>query len=114
MSTLVVIDIQREYTTPGRLFYLNGIESSLNNAKKLLEMSRAKKWNIAHVQHFRKEGNGIFNRHELQFSGFVGGFEPKQNEQYFEKSIFSCYSNPEFSYFMEEKKNEPIYIIGYG
>jgi len=114
MSTLVLIDIQKEYTTLGRPFYLNGIESSLNNARKLLKMARAKKWDIVHVQHFRKDGNGIFNRSEPQFSGFVDGFEPTSEERYFEKHIFSCYSNPEFANFMEEKKNEPTYIIGYG
>lgn len=116
MPTLIVIDIQKEYTTPGRLFYLNGIEPSLKKAKDLLEFCRSQEnWTIAHVQHFRKESDAaIFNRHTPEFSGFVEGFEPKTNEYYFEKSIYSCYSNSDFAQFMEERKHEPIYIMGYG
>lgn len=116
MPTLVIIDIQKEYTTPNRSFYLNGIEPSLTQAKKLLEFCRTQSnWSIAHVQHFREgEGATIFSRHTPEFSDFVEGFEPKINEYYFEKSIYSCYSNPDFALFMEEQKNEPIYIIGYG
>ena len=116
MPTLVVIDIQKEYTTPNRPFYLKDIEPSLTQAKKLLDICRTQStWSIAHVQHFREgEGAVMFNRHAPEFSGFVEGFEPKINEHYFEKSIYSCYSNPEFMRFMEERKNEPIYLIGYG
>ena len=35
-KVLVLIDIQKEYITPGRLFCLQGIESSLQQAKKML------------------------------------------------------------------------------
>ena len=114
MPTLIVIDIQKEYITPGRPFYLKGIEASLVNAKKVLELARCKKWDVVHVQHFRDVVDApIFNRNALEFSGFVSGFEPKPGEQYFEKNIFSCYANPEFSAFVEARKAEPIYLIGY-
>lgn len=116
MPILIVIDIQKEYTTPGRPFYLNDIQDSLDNAKKLLEFCRTQSdWSIAHVQHFRQEADAvIFNRHQLEFSGFVEGFKPLEGEYYFEKSIYSCYSNSDFAAFMEKRKQEPIYIIGYG
>ena len=115
MPTLVVIDVQKEYTTAGRPFYLKGIEPSLNNAKKLLELARLQAWDVVHIQHFRNiPGSPIFNRDVPEFSGFVDGFEPSAGEQHFEKSIFSCYSNPEFAAFMEAKKSEPIYVVGYG
>ena len=85
MSTLIVIDIQKEYITPGRPFYLNGIQENLENAKKVLKFCRAKSdWSIAHVQHFRQEDDAaIFNRHQPEFSGFVEGFEPLKGEYYF-------------------------------
>ncbi len=115
MPTLVVIDIQKEYTTVNRPFYLNGIEPSLNNAKRMLELARSLNWKIAHVQHFREvERSPIFNRNLPEFSDFVEGFEPREDEFYFEKRIFSCYSNPEFSQFIESQKAEPIYLVGYG
>lgn len=66
MPTLVIIDIQKEYTTPNRPFYLKGIEPSLKNAQTLLAMARSQhNWQIAHVQHLRPEENAvIFNRYE--------------------------------------------------
>jgi len=116
MPTLILIDIQKEYTTPGRPFYINGIQDSLANAKKLLGFCRVQpNWSIAHVQHFRQENDAvIFNRNMSEFSGFVEGFEPREGEYHFEKSIYSCYCNPDFAEFMEKRKHEPTYIIGYG
>ncbi len=40
MAVLVLIDIQKEYTTPGRAFSLKGIEQSLSNAKRILDFAR--------------------------------------------------------------------------
>jgi hypothetical protein len=36
MQVLVAIDIQKEYTTPGCRFYLKGIKSSLEKARRIL------------------------------------------------------------------------------
>jgi nicotinamidase-related amidase len=116
MSTLIVIDIQKEYITPGRPFYLQGIEPSLAKAKELLEFFRSQpNASIAHVQHFRPEKDAdMFNQYEPHYSDFVEGFEPQAQEYYFEKNIYSCYSNPAFLDFIDKRKQESIYLIGYG
>lgn len=43
-NILVLIDIQKEYVTPGRPFYLSGIEPSLENSRQLLEFARKNDW----------------------------------------------------------------------
>lgn len=75
MSTLVVIDIQKEYTTVGRAYYLNGIEPSLENCRKLLAFARRQSWNLIHIQHSNGYTAPKFNPTETFFK-FVDGLEP--------------------------------------
>jgi len=44
--TLVLLDIQREYISPDRAFYLTGISPSLNNCRILLKHARQNYWPI--------------------------------------------------------------------
>ena len=113
MAVLIVIDIQKEYITPGRDFYLKGIEPSLANANKVLAFARQQQWHIVHVQHVRKDPqSSVWNR-SSGFCDFVPGFEPLANETHILKHQFSCYSAPEFVKYIEEYKNEALYMIGY-
>jgi nicotinamidase-related amidase len=50
---LVIVDIQNFYFPGGRL-PLQGSETASLNAKKVLEMFRAKKWPVIHVRHLSK------------------------------------------------------------
>lgn len=108
---LVLIDIQREYTTPGRPFYLNGIDSSLENCNEILTLARDKDWTIVHIKHL-KAGSPIFNP-ESEHSDFATGFEPSAGETIITKDLYSCYSAEEFRRLMETTDAEHIYIIGY-
>lgn len=107
---LIVIDVQREYTTPGRPFYLNGIEESLENCRRVLAHARTMSWPIAHIRHV--QDGQLFNG-SMPFSRFVEGFEPLPAEMVFTKHNFSCYSNDEFSRLMRSTNGERIYVIGY-
>lgn len=109
-KALVLIDIQREYTTEGRPFYIESIAQSLNNAKKMLEKARKENWFIIHVRHLQ-EGE-IFNGNE--YSCFVTDFEPQIGEQQVIKSKFSCFSSMEFTQFLEQKEHWEWFVIGYG
>lgn len=109
-NILLVIDIQEEYSTQGRPFYINGIEKSLKNAKLTLEHARKNNWKIIHVKHIQ-EGK-IFNKND-SFSNFIKDFLPLENERVFIKDNFSCFSNTNFTNYLEQYKNNPIYIIGY-
>ncbi len=53
-KALVVIDVQREYSTPGRPFFLKGIDSSLENIRKILKGARQAEIPVIHVQHLQE------------------------------------------------------------
>ena len=108
---LINIDIQREYTTQGRPFYLNGIEPSLRNCRRLLRHARASSWPVIHVRHIQKKGH-LFDE-AMEFSRFVEGFEPLPNEPVFTKSNLSCYSDPAFGRMMESACHDRVYVAGY-
>ena len=48
---LIAIEIQREYTTKGRPYFMEGIDESLENCRKVLTHAREKNWTVAHVRH---------------------------------------------------------------
>jgi len=107
---LVLIDVQREYVSPGRPFHIAGIGPSLENCRRLLAHARANSWPIAHVRHFG--ASHLFNE-ALEYSRFVEGFEPLPNEMLFTKTKLSCYSSEPFRLFMDSAREEDVYIVGY-
>jgi ureidoacrylate peracid hydrolase len=112
MTKLVLaIDIQKEYCSEGRPFFIRNIQSSLENAKKVIDAAREYNIPVWHVQH-KKEGP-VFSKHD-SFIDFIEGFEPSSGEQVFEKDMYSCFSSDEFSKRISGLKPEEIIIIGYG
>lgn len=107
---LVVIDIQKEYSTKGRAFYIENIGETLDKAKKILEFAREKKWEIIHVKH--EQDGEIFNKN-LEFTGYIEGFIPLDEECEFIKNNYSCYTNKEFKEFMKRNIENDIYVMGY-
>ena len=107
---LVMIDVQREYATPGRPFYLKEMAPSLENCRRLLAHARASSWPVAHVRHV--QDGQLFNG-ALPSSRFIQGFEPKPDEMVFTKGNLSCYSNDEFSRLMRAACGDRVYIAGY-
>jgi nicotinamidase-related amidase len=110
-NTLLLIDIQKEYNTPGRPYFLNGIDTSLKYAKFMLDFARKNQWEIIHVKHLQ-EGE-LFSK-DKSHSEFVEGFEPSADEKIFEKSNFSCFTSCNFTKYMENHINKNIYVAGYG
>jgi nicotinamidase-related amidase len=119
-NVLVLIDIQKEYTTVGRPFYLSGIDKSLDKCRRLLSFARREKWEIAHVQHSNGDAATRFNPNS-EYYKFADGFEPLPGERHFVKEDYSCYSSREFAHYMEQLEREAsnsksspnIYLIGY-
>lgn len=107
---LIAIEIQREYTTRGRPYFMEGIEESLENCRKILAHAREQNWTIAHVRH--EQPGSVFGQTQAA-TQFVKGFEPLPREYLFTKSNFSCYSNPGFEKFMETSRPDQVYLIGY-
>ncbi|WP_196593466.1 isochorismatase family cysteine hydrolase [Pectinatus sottacetonis] len=110
-NILVVVDIQKEYITKGRAFYINNIGKSLTNAKKILEKARKEKWNVIHIKHL--QDGKIFNPNS-GYSDFVDGFIPLDNEIVLEKHNFSCFSNTKFALEMKNiNQDDNVFVIGY-
>lgn len=107
---VVAIDIQREYTTPGRPFFLRGIDESLENCAAIIAHARCESWPIVHVRHVQ-DGH-VFNE-QTPFGRFVEGFEPRGSEMLFSKDKLSCYSNKGFAELMQWARSETVYVIGY-
>ena len=107
---VIAIDIQREYVTPGRPFYLNGIEGPLANCRRVIDHARAMSWPFAHVRHIQQ--GHVFNE-DLPYSRFIEGFEPLGHEAVFTKSNLSCYSDPHFQHFMGSIRDEEVFLIGF-
>jgi ureidoacrylate peracid hydrolase len=111
--TLILMDIQREYTTAGRPFYMQGIAPSLSNAKRLLDQARAHGWSVIHVQHLQ---NGpVFNL-DGEYGAFVPGFEPEHGEAHVIKSKLSAYTNVSFQMLIDAAlaRGTELIVAGYG
>lgn len=108
---LVVVDVQKEYVTEGRPYFINGIGPSLERARESLAAARAAGWEVLHVRHL--QDGDLFGRGSA-FSAFVPGFEPRPGEPEFIKGDYSCYSSPEFAAKMKESLGRPVYVVGYG
>lgn len=115
-NVLVLIDIQMELISPGRVYYLDGIEPSLENCRAMLNYARKSEWEIIHIQHSNGKGAQCFAP-ETDYFNFINGFEPAVNEKWFVKHDYSCYSNADYASCLntistsgEEYK---IYVIGY-
>lgn len=108
---LVVIDVQKEYTAPGRPFYLEQAGPSLKTAKKVLDTARDLAWPIVHVRHV--QDGEIFNAKSPN-SDYVEDFRPRAGEKEIVKSDFSCYSSPDFAKMAAAELKNEFVVIGYG
>ncbi len=108
---LVVIDIQKEYTTKGRSFYLESAGPSIENARRVLQHSRKMGWPIIHVRHLQ---NGEIFSPESEYSEFVSDFAPVKGEPVAIKRDYSSFSSPDFEKFLNQYRDRKILIIGYG
>lgn len=114
MKQLVLaIDIQQEYTAKDRPFYISNIYPSLLNAKKILNSARLNAVPIWHIQHQRKEGEGVFSA-QSGFINFISGFEPLSNEPIFIKHQYSSFSCDEFLQKVTAFNPQNIIVLGYG
>lgn len=108
---VIAIDIQREYTTPGRPYCMAGIQPSLDNCRRIIRQARSAGWPVIHVRHL--QDGSVFNPQDLH-SQFVEGCEPAQGEAVVTKSKLSSYSNDEFRRILDGHDSAEFLVIGYG
>ena len=111
--TLVLIDVQQEYFTKGRPFFLERGAPTLRKARNLLRSARAEGWTIIHVQHIQDAG--VFEKGSTA-ADCVKGFSPLPGEHHVIKSQLSSYSAPEFGPLIDkcQEAGSEVYVAGYG
>lgn len=108
---VLAVDIQNEYAAEGRAFQIRSIESSLNNARAVIEAARKNSIPVWHMRH--EQEKNVFVK-GTSLAAFMAGFEPLQGEHQFTKDMYSCFSSDEFTKAIAAEKPDEIVIIGYG
>jgi len=106
---VALVDLQVEYAVRGRAFSLADIEQCLENCRAVLAESRRLGLPIAHFR--RTEANTYLDR-ASPLSAWMSDFRPRTNEMMFEHRLPSCYSNREFSAFMDVVETPTLVLLG--
>jgi nicotinamidase-related amidase len=106
---LILVDLQLEYATAGRLHHIKELGTAIENCRRLLVTARRSKWPVAKVRWLQR-GNHFSKANK--FSDWIEEFRPGVSDMIFEKSGVSCYSSPEFSKMMDECAGEPAILAG--
>lgn len=109
-AVLVLVDLQKEYTTPDSPFYLDNIEPALGNLRKLQDHARKNSWHIIHIKH--QQNAEIFG-YGSPSSEFIEGFEAIGDEREMIKQNFSCFSSPDFTALIDRHRNMDFVIAGF-
>jgi nicotinamidase-related amidase len=99
IPTLVLLDLQQEYTAAPRLYSIPKVETALENCRRALAHSRKMGFPVAFL---RMVGRSPFFNPALSYSNWIPGFEPLTSEMVFERGMPSCYANREFGHAMTE------------
>jgi nicotinamidase-related amidase len=94
IPTLVLLDLQQEYTASPRLFSIPKIETALENCHAALSLARELGLPVAFL---RLIGRAPFFNPALSYSHWIPGFQPLTSEMVFERSKPSCYANRDFA-----------------
>jgi nicotinamidase-related amidase len=94
VSTLVLVDLQQEYTASPRVLALEETKSALANCRAALVHARAMGMPVAFARWIDR--TPVFNR-ASRFSRWIEGFEPHGVDMIFERNRPSCYASPDFA-----------------
>jgi nicotinamidase-related amidase len=105
---LICLNLQREYTTPGRPLFAPHGERVASVARECLQHARASHWPIAHVQTRRvRLANG------KAFSRPIEGLEPSPSEPVFATGYLSALTHAGLRAHLMETPPESVYLIGF-
>jgi ureidoacrylate peracid hydrolase len=130
---VVVIDLQNDYINEnGAISKLGlgvkGIQKALLNLKTFIDAMRQKKVPIIYAQmtedenliakNIKDKRIDFFGSPELWSLakpgtwGYELAFEPKKDEQVFQKNTYDVFSNPKFKEYLKKKQIETLIFIG--
>jgi nicotinamidase-related amidase len=107
---LVIVDIQNFYF-PGGSLPLQGSEAASLNAKKVLEMFRAKKWPVIHVRHLSKSVADAALAGDPQW-GFQANVAPFPGEPVVAKREVNAFRGTNLLDLLKGLKVKNLVIIG--
>jgi nicotinamidase-related amidase len=94
IQTLVLLDLQQEYTASPRVLALENTKGALSNCRAALNHARAMGLPVAYVRWIDR--TPLFNK-ATRFSRWIEGFEPHGVDMIFERNRPSCYANADFA-----------------
>jgi nicotinamidase-related amidase len=94
VQTLVLVDLQQEYTASPRVLALDNTKTALANCRAALAHARAMGLPVAYVRWIDR--TPLFNK-ATRFSRWIEGFEPHGVDMIFERNRPSCYASAEFA-----------------
>ena len=94
IQTLVLVDLQQEYTARHRVLALEETKGALANCRAALNHARAMGLPVAFVRWIDR--TPIFNK-ASRFSRWIEGFEPHGVDMIFERNRPSCYASADFA-----------------
>jgi nicotinamidase-related amidase len=107
---LLLVDLQREYSTDGRRYYIRDIAPALGNCAKLLRTAQQNRWPIAKTRLLQRGDH--FNP-KVQFSNWMEAFRPQASDMIFERSEPSCFSNTSFAEMMGHGAGDVVVLAGF-
>lgn len=94
VQTLVLVDLQQEYTASPRVLALENTRGALANCRTALAHARAAGLPVAFVRWIDR--TPLFNK-ATRFSRWIEGFEPHGVDLVFERNRPSCYASTDFA-----------------
>jgi nicotinamidase-related amidase len=94
VQTLVLVDLQQEYTASHRVLALENTKTALSNCRAALAHARAMGLPVAFVRWIDR--TPLFNK-ATRFSRWIEGFEPHGVDMIFERNRPSCYASADFA-----------------
>lgn len=109
VPTLVLLDLQQEYTAENRALALEGAKPALEQCRAALDHARANGFPVAFM---RWIDNAPFFNPNSRFTRWIEGFEPHGCDMIFERNRPSCYASREFTEFMG-RSGQPFVLAGF-
>jgi len=108
---LILIDIQNDYFTGGKMA-LVGMDKAANNAKKLLDKFRKEKLPIFHVQHISKRAGAAFFLPDTEGVKIHESVAPLPNEMIVQKNFPNSFRDTSLLHQLNDANIEEIVICG--
>jgi nicotinamidase-related amidase len=110
-QALILVDIQNDYFTGGKM-ELVGMEAAAKNAKRVLDLFRAKDMPIFHIQHVSNRPGATFFLPETDGVEIHESVLPKSSEPVVQKHFPNCFRDTSLQSQLENLNVGEVIICG--